>query len=61
MFWLNAAETWIDIRSVIADKVTGYSYLLTNRCHRTSQCHSYGNILTAVELSEWVRVRMDGC
>ena len=52
MFWLNAAETWIDIRSVIADKVIGYSSLVTNRCHRMSLCWSHGKILTAVELSE---------
>ena len=47
MFWLNAAETWIDIRSVIADKVI--RQLFSNQsCNRTSHCQSHGKILAAV-------------
>ena len=38
VFWLNAAETWVDISNAAADKVltANRSYLMSVGCHVTS-------------------------
>lgn len=44
MFWLNAAETWVDIRSNVADKVSATFLVGLKAWH--VECHNNGMIVT---------------
>lgn len=44
VFWLNAAETWVDIRSNVADKVSATFLVGLKAWH--VECHNNGMIVT---------------